>query len=97
LSKLQRLALSRLLWEGMAGEIWANVVFDRGRVTVSSFTAMVDTCSKPLALPKKAHMAKAWPTSYSWFVTILSENSALSLTNFRMNGRRIKLAAAVPA
>jgi hypothetical protein len=45
----------------MAGEIWANVVFDRGRVTVTSFTAMVDTCSKPLALQKKAHMAKAWP------------------------------------
>ena len=49
----------------MAGEIWANVVSAGGCVTVSSFTATVDTCSKPLALAKKAHMAKAWPAVYT--------------------------------
>jgi hypothetical protein len=30
LSKLQRLVLSRLRWAGMAGEMWANVVFAGG-------------------------------------------------------------------
>lgn len=67
MSKLERLALSRLRWTGMAlmaGEMWVNVVFGGGCVTASSFTATVDTCSKPLALAKTAHMAKAWPTLY---------------------------------